>query len=158
MRVRPVHVDLRKQGKRDAVVLFAKAADLSGIAWFLLAELVARETQHRKPAIRVTFVQLLQTLVLRRESTLASGVHDQQHLALIAFHADGFATQGFRRKRVDRVHSMLRLKKSSLSETGIKKHSAERLTARKHALTTRQRHAPKSRTKSMSRRRAPAPV
>src|SRR5471032_3589580 len=128
MRVRPVHVDLRKQGKRDAVVLFAKAADLSGIAWFLLAELVARETQHRKSAIRVTFVQLLQTLVLGRESALAGGVHDQQHLAQIAFHADGFTAEGFRRKRVDRVHSMLHLKKSSLSETQVKKHPTNRLT------------------------------
>src|SRR5476651_1009361 len=136
MRIRTVHVDLRKHGERDAVVLLAKAANLGCIAWFLLAELVARKAQHRKAAIRITFVQVLQTLVLRRESAFACGVHDQQHLALIVFHADGFTAEGFRRKRVDRVHSMLRLKKSSLSETQVKKHPAERLTARQFASTS----------------------
>src|SRR5471032_1404064 len=130
MRVRPVHVDLLEHGERDPVVLLAKAANLSCVPRFLLAELIAGKTQHRKPTIRVTLVQLLQTLVLRREPALARSVHDQQHLALITVHADGFAAEGFCRKRVDRVHSMLRLKKFSLSETPVKKHPAERLTAR----------------------------
>ena len=56
--------------------------DLRRVAGLLAAELVAREAEHRKAARAQRLLQRLEALVLRRESALARGVDDQQHLTL----------------------------------------------------------------------------
>src|SRR4029079_19460291 len=93
MRLAAVDVDLCEHRKRHVVLAFAERLDRPGVARFLRAELVAGKTEHRKAARREVAMQLLQALVLRRESAGARGVDDQEHLTLIALERNLLAGQ-----------------------------------------------------------------
>src|SRR5689334_11225693 len=83
MFVRPVHVDFCEQRKRDVVCQLAELADLILGPGFLIAELIAREAQHREPAVAIPAVHGLEPRVLRCEAAFARDVHDQQDLAAV---------------------------------------------------------------------------
>jgi hypothetical protein len=91
MRVRAVDLNLREQWKLDTVVGFAKRSDLMVVAWLLVPELVARESQQFETALLELGVQTLQALVLRREAALAGRVYDEQNLARIVAELLDFA-------------------------------------------------------------------
>ncbi len=76
-----VDLDLPEQREAHPVVQFAELRNLTLVARFLLAELVAGEAEHHQSALTVFFPQGLQPLVLRGEATFAGGVHHQQRLA-----------------------------------------------------------------------------
>src|SRR5690606_1945751 len=82
MRVITIDVDLAEHREADAVVQLAELADFRLAARLLLAELVAREAKDFQLAL-VLVIQRLQALVLWGKTTLAGGVDDQQHLALV---------------------------------------------------------------------------
>ena len=80
MRVRAIHLHLRKQRKADGVGEAAELPDVLGAARFLRAELVAGKAHHRE-ALRAVFLpERFQARVLRREAALAGHVHYQYHL------------------------------------------------------------------------------
>src|SRR5579871_2520044 len=81
--VAAIHFDLLEHRKGDAVVLRTERADVCRRARLLAAELVAREAKDREPLVLIRLVEILQPGILRRESALARGVDDQQHLAVI---------------------------------------------------------------------------
>jgi hypothetical protein len=83
MLVLAIDLDLRKQREGDAVVELAEAANLLIAPGFLMAELIARETQNLQSLFAILLVKLLESLVLRSETTLAGGIDDQQNLAAI---------------------------------------------------------------------------
>jgi len=105
--IRAVHVDFREHRKRDAEIHLAEFRDVGVRAGLLLAELIARKTEHRESSARILFVQRFEPSVLRREAALARGVDDQQHLALEVGQRAGFAVDRLRRKVVDRSHRCL---------------------------------------------------
>src|SRR5262249_41627961 len=74
----------------------AERRDLVVVARVLAAELVARKAEHDESLVLVRLPQRLQALELRREATLAGGVDDQQHLALVAVELDALAVDGLR--------------------------------------------------------------
>jgi hypothetical protein len=65
-----VHLDLREQREADAVARLAEGGDLVGASGLLGSELVAREAEDGEALVGVLLVELLQTGVLRRETTL----------------------------------------------------------------------------------------
>ena len=109
VRVRPVHVDLRKHRKRHAVIRLAERADLRFAARLLRAELVAGKAQHHEAPVLVLFVQFLQALILRREPALAGGVHDQHRLAAEVAERNILALKRLRLEIVDGCHRALPL-------------------------------------------------
>src|SRR5690625_6039682 len=72
-----VDLDLREHREVDTEVDRAELGDLGLAAGLLMHELVAGETHHHQALIVELLVQLLQALVLRRESALARGVEHQ---------------------------------------------------------------------------------
>jgi hypothetical protein len=94
VRIAAVDVHLGEHGEAHAVILFAEGADLVGRARFLRTELVAGEAQHHRALVLELLVHRFQALVLRRETALAGGVHDQQHLALVLRQVGRRAGQG----------------------------------------------------------------
>ena len=68
MRLGAIDVDLGVHRKPNAVVELAEFADLVRAARFLFAELIAREAENREPLWEIGLVELLQSLVLGRES------------------------------------------------------------------------------------------
>lgn len=99
-----VHVRLAQHRKGNAVVQLTEALDVIIAAWVLVAKLVAREADDLKvrvdwlelcmrqsaavpdPCYRdtgaQTFVELLQSLELRREAALGGRVDDEHHFSL----------------------------------------------------------------------------
>src|SRR6185295_10218427 len=86
-----IDVDLGEHREGHGILRFAELRNLRSVTGFLRAELVAGKTEHGKAAVRILLMQLLQTLVLRRETAGARGVDDQEHLALEALERDLFA-------------------------------------------------------------------
>ena len=86
-----VHLGPGHHRETHAVIDLAKAGYVAVRAGVLRAELVARKTQHRQALIGILFVQFLQAGKLRRETALAGGVDDQQHLALELRQSNGVA-------------------------------------------------------------------
>src|SRR4051794_106155 len=84
MRRLAIDLDLREQRKADAVILCAERRNAVFVARFLTAELVAREAEDHEATIGILAVQRLESRVLRRQSALAGGVDDEQHLALVS--------------------------------------------------------------------------
>ena len=85
-RVRPgsVHLNLGKEGERDAVFLLHELLDLLLFPRLLVPELVARETHHDEPLGLVLTVQLLQPPVVGvGRASLARQVHDEGNLAVV---------------------------------------------------------------------------
>ena len=83
MGVRAVHLDLREHRERHVVLRRAERLDLALVAGLLVAELVARETEHLEALRMELAVESLETGVLRREAALRRDVHDQQRLAAV---------------------------------------------------------------------------
>src|SRR5690606_2719291 len=83
MGIPAVDLDLGEQRKTDTEAALAERGDLLLAVRLLLAELVAGKTEHHQAALAITLPQLLQSLVLRRETTLAGGIDHQQHLGRI---------------------------------------------------------------------------
>src|ERR1017187_4879841 len=78
-----VHFDFGEQGKVNAIVKLAKRLDVVVVAGLLVAELVAGKAEDFESEVVIFRVNLLQALVLGRESALAGGVDDEQDLALV---------------------------------------------------------------------------
>src|ERR1700761_8291926 len=104
MRVAAVDVDLGKHRKGNAIIDGAELLDLARVAGFLASKLIARETQNRKAAGRELLMQRFQTLVLRRESTSARGIDDQQDLTLEPLQRNLVARQRLCREIMDARH------------------------------------------------------
>src|SRR5207247_9552362 len=80
VRRRTVDVDLSEHRKGHAVVSLAEGADLALRTGLLPPELVAREAEHLEASGMKPLEEAFQTFVLRRETALARGIHDEQHL------------------------------------------------------------------------------
>src|SRR5271170_4434132 len=78
-----IHFDFGEQREVDAIIQLAEFLDLIVISGLLMAELVAREGQQLEALVLVLRIQLLQTVVLRREAALAGSIDDQQDLAFV---------------------------------------------------------------------------
>ena len=78
-----VDVDFAEDGEFDAIVQVTERFDVGVGAGLLMSELIAREAEDFESARVVLGVELLQTFVLRSESALAGGVHDEQDFALV---------------------------------------------------------------------------
>src|SRR6188474_3611282 len=104
MRMAAVDVDLGEHRKRHVILGFAELSDLSGVARFLAAKLVAGKAEYRKTARRKFALQLLEAPVLRREPAGARGVDDQQHPTLEPLQRHLFAGKRLRREIVNAWH------------------------------------------------------
>src|SRR5665213_2318704 len=107
MGVVAVDIDLGKHREGDGVVAGAELLDLAGVAGLLAAELIAGKSQHRKAARGQRLMQRLEALVLRRKTTGARGVDDQQHLALEPVQGNRIAGERRRREIVNASHLFL---------------------------------------------------
>src|SRR5689334_7451737 len=83
MLVRPVDVDLGEHRERHVVRERTELADLVLGPWLLMTELVAGESEHHEAPGLVAPVKSLEAGVLRRVSTLARDVDDQQDLTAV---------------------------------------------------------------------------
>ena len=81
MGVRAVDLDLCEHRERHVVLVGAKLADCSLVARLLMAELVARKSEHSEAAPAKAPVQRFEAHVLRCEAALARNIDDQQRLA-----------------------------------------------------------------------------
>ena len=81
MGVRAIDFDLGEHRERHVVLVGAKLADCSLVAWLLMAELVARKSEHSEAALAKAPVQRFEARVLRGEAALARDIDDQQRLA-----------------------------------------------------------------------------
>ena len=75
-----VDVNLLHNLECHAIVQLTELAYLIVSAWILLCKLVAWESDDNEALVLILFIQLLQTLELRSETTLAGCVDNQQHL------------------------------------------------------------------------------
>src|SRR4051794_38633468 len=89
-----VHVDLLEDRERHAVGGAAELADLLRRARLLPHELVAGEAEHLEATRPVLLVQLLEALVLGRETALRRHVHHEERLALVLVEVGGLAFEG----------------------------------------------------------------
>src|SRR3954451_18714247 len=80
---RGVHLELVEHRESHAVRRGAEGLDLLRGPRLLATELVARRTEHGEPPRRVLLLQVLQTLVLRGQTTFRRDVHHQDSLALV---------------------------------------------------------------------------
>ena len=80
-----VYLNLVKLGECDMIVGSAELLDFGNGAGSLSAELVAREIQNLESLLIVFLINLLQILVLRRESATGGGIYNQQELSLVLF-------------------------------------------------------------------------
>ena len=97
VRVIAVDFDLREHREAHVILRGAKLPNLLGIARLLMTELVARKSQHLKAAVPITTINRLETCVLRRKTTAASDVDDQQNLTLPIFERTLLTFECFRR-------------------------------------------------------------
>ena len=86
-----VYLNLVKLGELYMIVGGAELLNLGNCAGCLLTELVAREIQNLKSLLIILLVNLLQVLVLRRESATGGGVYNQQHLSFVPLWSDFFS-------------------------------------------------------------------
>ena len=87
-----VHINLGGERESHAVVDAAELFDLRIIARFLMRKLVTGKTKNDETFVSELLVELLQAFVLRRESTLARGIHNQYRLACEVRQVDCFTT------------------------------------------------------------------
>src|SRR3546814_5063935 len=71
---------LSHQGKADIIGQRTEIRDLDGVARFLGAELVARESEDLKPAILIVAVKFLQPFILRGETRSEEHTSELQSL------------------------------------------------------------------------------
>jgi hypothetical protein len=79
--VRAVDFDLGEHRERHVVLVAAKLADCSLVPGLLMAELVARKSEHSEAALAKAPVQRFEARILRGEAALARNIDDQQRLA-----------------------------------------------------------------------------
>lgn len=103
MGVATVHIDFLEHREAHAVIDLAKLADLTGSTGLLVAELVARETEHNDTAVFVLAVQCLEPFVLRCESAFAGGIDHEHDLSGVLLHVNGLTTQRVGLKFVKRL-------------------------------------------------------
>ncbi len=82
MALRPVDLQLGAQREAHPVVEAAELLDFLFTAWLLAGKLVAWQAKHVEAPFLENLVEVLQGLVLRRETTLGGNVDHQHHLAL----------------------------------------------------------------------------
>ena len=95
MGIAAFYIHLLCHQKINAVILLAKAGNYLFSTRFLAPELIAGKTDNHQALLAQFFVQFLQTFVLRRETTLAGRVHNQQNLALKIREAQRLTVEGF---------------------------------------------------------------
>src|SRR3978361_1414743 len=96
-----VDVDLGEHQKTDGIGIGAELFNLRRVAGFLVSELVAGKSEHRKAAWGELLMQRLEAPVLRREPAGARGIHDQENLALEPLQGDVLTGKRGRRQIVD---------------------------------------------------------
>src|SRR6185369_13891289 len=79
------HMQFVKEWKGDVVLAGTKLLDLLVGARLLGPEIIARKPEHVETFALVLLMNLLESVVLRREAAMGSDVDDQQDLALICF-------------------------------------------------------------------------
>src|SRR5262249_48445314 len=122
-----VHLDLGEERETDVVDRTAEALDGRPIRRLLLAELVAGESEHRKPAGRERLVEIVEAGILRGEAAMTRRVDDQHDLTLEAAHRD-FASREIERGEImERCHGG-----RDLSRAGI---ACSTIFARQYNLT-----------------------
>jgi hypothetical protein len=80
MGVCAVDFNPREHRERHVILVDAKFADCSLVPWLLMAELVARKSEHGEAALAKAPVQRFEARVLRGEAALARNIDDQQRL------------------------------------------------------------------------------
>jgi hypothetical protein len=75
-----VDIDLGEERECDVVLQAAEVFDFVGVSGLLVAELVAREAEDREALRVILAVECFETGILRRKSTFARDIDDQQHL------------------------------------------------------------------------------
>jgi len=78
-----IDIDLGHHGEAHPVIELAERGNFIVRARVLRSKLVAWETQHHQPLVRIALPQLFQAFELRREAALAGRVDDQQDLAFV---------------------------------------------------------------------------
>jgi hypothetical protein len=76
-------VYLCEQGKGHVIIELAEALDFSSVTRLLVAELVARKSEHGEPLRVILTIQCLEASILRRKPTLAGNINDEKYLAAI---------------------------------------------------------------------------
>src|SRR4051794_1971300 len=102
-----IDVDLGEHREGDGIISCAELLDLCGVAGFLVSKLVAWKSENRKTPRGKLLMQRFETCVLRRESTGARGVDDQQDLTLEPLQRDVLAAERLCREIVDASHGVL---------------------------------------------------
>src|ERR1700733_5667252 len=106
MSVGSIYIDLPEHCKIHAIITLAEVGDMLAIAWLLPAELIAWEPKHFQASVRIFFMQLLQSRILRRESTLARGIDDQQNVTLVLVESNFLAIKCLSFEFVYRAHKI----------------------------------------------------
>lgn len=78
-----VHLNLVHDGEGDTIVELAGGFGITARARFLTSKLIAREAENHQPLVFVLLVELFEFGKLGGESTFASRVDDEQHLAFV---------------------------------------------------------------------------
>lgn len=78
-----VDLDLLVHGEAHAPRGGAVLENLLHRAWLLAHELIAGKSHNREPALPIGLLQLLQLLVLRRQSTAGCDIDDQQQVVTV---------------------------------------------------------------------------
>ena len=82
MGVQAVDLGFGEHREGDAVVVGAELPDRPLVARLLMAELVARETQHSEAPVTKPPMQLFQPRILRREPAFAGDIDDEHRIAV----------------------------------------------------------------------------
>src|SRR4051812_44710514 len=107
MTVALLGLHLLEHREGDLVLGRTKLADLLRAARLLLAEIVARKTEHGKAATLVPLVQRLEPRILRGVAAVARDIDEERHLTAEALETRRFTFESFDGHVVD-VHAAAR--------------------------------------------------
>lgn len=104
MRALAIHVNLLEQIEIDLSIA-SEALNLLGIAWLLVAELVARKRENAETfGFCILIVELVQLrIVLGGVAALGGDVDDDEHVTAVFLEADGLALDVIDGELVDRL-------------------------------------------------------
>ena len=79
--VHAIDLDLGEHRERHIILVGAELSDFGLVARFLMAELIAREAEHREAAFAKAPMQRFEARILGSEAALACDVDDEQRLS-----------------------------------------------------------------------------
>src|SRR5690606_31298269 len=89
------HRNFSKEREVNLIIDRAEFLNLCFTTWFLLQKVIGREAQNFQTLRFFVFIQLLQTFILRSQTTFRCHVHHKQYLALILVYGGFWALNGF---------------------------------------------------------------